>query len=159
MELCPHCKKEFEDSRALNIHITVAHVAYKIAAIEEQLAQDAQKQLEFNDNVVQIIKPMVRRFLALEKANQGLENSILELMELTKKYWLALDQEVQDEAEASIKRDTQLLKELKGISRDSAKHDHDILELIGDLQEEIKEMIKQKIEEWCSKPGATSEKA
>jgi len=93
MVKCPHCKQDFTDTRALNIHITIAHIAYKVAAIEEQLA-------------------------ALGKVNQ---DSILALIDTLNKSLAGIWKAINAETEASFKRDNQLLEELKLISQDSTK--------------------------------------
>lgn len=108
MEICPHCKQEFKDIRALNIHVTVAHIAYKVAAIEEHLA-------------------------ALEKANQG---SILGLIDTVNKSFEGIWKAINAQAAASFKRDNDLLEEIK--VRDSTKHDQDIAHLQAKQSKKVK---------------------
>ena len=94
MEICPYCKQEFKDIRALKIHVTVVHIAYKIADIEKQLT-------------------------ALEKVNQG---SILGLIDTVNKSFASIWKAISAMEASSFERDGQLLEELKVIIRDSSKH-------------------------------------
>ena len=119
METCPHCKQKFTDTRALNIHITIAHVAYKIADIEKQLA-------------------------TLENRCQGLEKSILEVIKAMHKNFLALAGEIQAEAQASYKRDQDLLSRLNVISQDQTKQASDLLEITGGLQDILAALVATK---------------
>lgn len=64
MEICPHCKQQFKDSRALRIHITVVHIAYKIADIEKQLAT-------MENSIVAIIKLTSKHELGLAQEIQA----------------------------------------------------------------------------------------
>ena len=116
METCPHCKQKFTDTRALNIHITIAHVAYKIADIEKQVA-------------------------TLENRCQGLEKSILEVIKAMHKNFLALAGEIQAEAQASYKRDQDLLDRLNVISQDQTKQASDLLEITGGIQSALLGMV------------------
>ena len=110
---CPECDKEFHDKAALAAHIFHKH---------------RNPQLRLNAREINA------RLTALEHHSQGIEKSIIAVTEAFGKYFQTLSKEVQAEAKASFTRDKGLLDRLKRISRNSTKHDHDILEIIDGLR-------------------------
>jgi hypothetical protein len=125
MEICPHCKQEFKDIRALNIHVTVAHVAYKIAAIEARL------------------DGMDNRLAAVEKANQGIEKGVVALADTIRKSLAGIYEQIAAEAKVSYDRDQDLFEQLKTVSRDSMDQGKEAMAVVGQVQKNQGKMLKQ----------------